>query len=124
MKEKAAKIMAQFKVVKIDPKGSGMDWGDHLGKVFEGKRCCERCTIIFGTDGNFGPFVLGELEPLDNEAKTILNAILAFNEKERERKNKPPVEVIVSRSFQKALAEICGEVYFDAPTFEIKKGEA
>lgn len=116
--------MAKFKVIKIDPEGSGIDWSGHLGKVFDGKRCCKNCTIIFGSDGNFGPFVMGELEPLDDDAKAIMNEILMYCEIERERMDQPLLQVILAPSFQKSLAELTGEVYFDAPSFEIKKGDA
>ncbi len=93
-----------------------------MGKVFDGKRCCKNCTIIFGIDGNFGPFVLGELEPVDDGAKQIITEILAFNKSEIEREKQPPRQIIYTRSFQKAKAKLTGEIYFDAPTFEIKKG--
>ncbi len=112
--------MAKFKVIKIDPNGSGIDWSGHLGMVFDGVRCCKNCTVIFGPH-DLGPFILGELESADDAAQEIMDEILAFK---LERSKRPPVQVIKTRAFQKAIAEICGEVYFDAPTFEIKKGSA
>ena len=73
---------AEFEVVYIDPDGSGMDWSGHLGKlVRNAKRCCTNCTVIFGSLGDndqFGPFVPGELAPLNDEAENILNEINSF----------------------------------------------
>lgn len=66
---------AKFVVVKIDPDGSGADYGGHLGRIVtDAKRCCTRCAIIFGTIGentDFGPFVPGELMALNDEARAI-----------------------------------------------------
>jgi len=71
---------AKFKVIKIDPEGSGMDWSGHLGAIVtDAFRCCENCTIIFGSIddiNNFGPFIIGELEPLNEEAEKLLANIL------------------------------------------------
>ncbi len=73
---------AEFKVVRIDPEGSGMDYQGHLGAtVTDAKRCCKNCTIIFGTCGSntdFGPFTVGELKPLNDEATRVLGEIRAF----------------------------------------------
>ena len=74
---------AQFKVIKIDPDGSGANFKNHLGHVFEGQRCCKNCTIIYAMDGNFGPFVPGELEPLNDEAKVVQAEIEAFDKARR-----------------------------------------
>ena len=76
-----APLGGTFRVVKIDPEGSGMDWSGHLGKTIRGaERCCERCTVIFGylSHVEIGPFVRGELEPLDDEARRIHDEIEAF----------------------------------------------
>jgi len=79
---------AQFRVVKIDPNGSGMDYSNHLGNlVDDAKRCCKNCTIIFAGDGEFGPFTRQELEPLNDAARKIhleidefLNSVRGGNE--------------------------------------------
>lgn len=75
-------MSADFKVIKIDPEGSGMDYGGHLGMVVtDAKRCCPRCCIIFGTIGDnsdFGPFVPGELAPLNQEADHLMKEIEKF----------------------------------------------
>jgi hypothetical protein len=71
----------RFKVIKVDPEGSGIDWSGHLGKTIHGaRRCCQRCTIIFGYLGHYeiGPFVRGELEPLDDEARRTYDEIERF----------------------------------------------
>jgi len=69
------KTGAKFVVEKIDPEGSGADYGGHLGRIVtDAKRCCTRCTVIFGTVGDnkeFGPFVPGELRALNDEARAI-----------------------------------------------------
>jgi len=67
---------AKFRVVRVDPECSGLDFQGHEGAVVErAKRCCERCSIIFGiiegTDKEFGPFGRNELEPLNRSARTI-----------------------------------------------------
>lgn len=66
---------AKFVVVKIDPDGSGADYGGHLGRIVtDAKRCCTRCAVIFGTIGEnkeFGPFIPGELKALNAEARAI-----------------------------------------------------
>lgn len=73
---------AQFKVIKIDPEGSGMDYFGHLGVIVtNAKRCCKNCVVIFGTVGtntSFGPFIPGELEPLNEEGKLIQQEIKKF----------------------------------------------
>jgi len=69
---------AEFKVIKIDPEGSGLDYSGHLGlKITKAKRCCKNCTIIFGEDGGheIGPFTRQELKPLNDAAKDIHNEI-------------------------------------------------
>lgn len=74
-------IGGKFRVIKVDPEGSGLDWNGHLGKIITGaERCCERCTVIFGYlhHHEIGPFVRGELEPLDAEARRIHGTIEAF----------------------------------------------
>lgn len=76
-------MSAHFKVIKIDPEGSGVDYDGHLGKiVIDAKRCCNNCTVIFGTIGlntDFGPFITGELEPLNEEATEIIREIQQFS---------------------------------------------
>jgi len=75
-------MSAKFTVVKIDPEGSGEDYSGHLGKVVtDARRCCPRCTVIFGAIGSntdFGPFITGELSPLNDEARAIEAEIQAF----------------------------------------------
>ena len=72
-------MSAEFEVIKVDPEGSGMDFHGHLGKtLINAKRCCKNCQCIFGqieTIEDFGPFINGELEPLNDEAKQILEEI-------------------------------------------------
>lgn len=72
-------MSAQFKVIKIDPEGSGMDYAGHLGMIVtDAKRCCKNCSVIFGTMGertDVGPFIPGELEALNEEAKQIMSEI-------------------------------------------------
>ena len=59
-----------------------MDWSNHEGIIItDAKRCCPRCTVIFGTapgGHEMGPFVRGELEPVNNEAETIVAEIATF----------------------------------------------
>lgn len=112
---------AMFKVVYVDPEGSGLDWSGHLGVEFEGYRCCKNCTIIFGTDGNFGPFVIGELEPLNEQAIEVMWDVLTHREEQKRRAKFRSAKVTRTKEFQKALALLTGEVYFDAPAFEVKK---
>lgn len=75
-------MSAEFKVIKIDPTGSGMDYNHHLGEIIKDvKRCCKNCECLFGTLGfitMMGPFIPGELEPLNEEAKQIMLEI--YNE--------------------------------------------
>jgi hypothetical protein len=73
---------AVFKVVKVDPDCSGMELSGHLGMyVYNAKRCCKNCTIIFGAfvpggDISDGPFFsYSELEPINQPAKEIVEAI-------------------------------------------------
>lgn len=71
---------AEFKVVWVDRKCSGFDYGGHLGtKVYNARRCCKNCSIIYGDSkniqGEFGPFSLDELEPLNEEARAIKNEL-------------------------------------------------
>lgn len=77
-------MRGQFKVIKIDPEGSGMDYSGHFGAIVtNAKRCCKNCTVIFGTVGkntDFGPFVPGELEPVNEEARAILKEIENYEE--------------------------------------------
>lgn len=74
---------AVFRVVKVDPEGSGLDWSGHLGSLVDhAARCCRRCTIVFGKIGGheIGPFVRGELEPVNLAAQKIWNEIEAYSE--------------------------------------------
>lgn len=72
-------MSAQFKVIKEDPEGSGMDYAGHLGMtVTDARRCCQNCCVIFGTirdNGEIGPFIPGELEPLNEEAQEMNLAV-------------------------------------------------
>lgn len=67
---------AVFRVVKIDPDGSGMAFLGHLGaEVTNADRCCKNCGVIFGTMGgedDVGPFLPGELEPVNDAAHEVL----------------------------------------------------
>jgi len=74
---------ASFKVVYVDPDGSGLTYSNHLGKTITNAfRCCENCTCIFGKLGNsnqeMGPFITGELEPLNDEARRVQEEIDAY----------------------------------------------
>lgn len=75
---------AAFKVIKEDHQGSGIDYSGHLGQtVTNARRCCKNCQVIFGTIGTntcFGPFILGELEPLNDAAKNLLDEISKRND--------------------------------------------
>lgn len=73
---------AVFKVVKIDPDCSGAEMSGHLGMyVYNAKRCCKNCTIIFasfkpGGDISNGPFFgHSELEPVNNSAREMFKVI-------------------------------------------------
>jgi hypothetical protein len=76
---------AVFRVVYVDPDGSGADLRGHLGRlVTNAERCCENCTMIFGTlskrkDGSpyEAGFVRGELIPLNKQAMRIHGEIEA-----------------------------------------------
>lgn len=87
-------MSAEFKVIKVDPDGSGMDWHGHLGStIYNAKRCCDNCTVIFGAfEGHpFDPtqpesssndprpvgLLYNELVPLNQEAKEIFAEIEA-----------------------------------------------
>ena len=98
---------AEFKVVKVDPEGSGMDYAGHLGvTIYNGARCCKNCTIIFGSFAQvsydpsqpetadndprpIGPFVAGELAPLNEEARQIVEEIQKDHPWTVERFNPP-----------------------------------
>lgn len=101
------KTTAKFKVVNIDPDGSGMEHRGHFGMILtDAKRCCENCTIIFGTIGtntDFGPFVIGELEPLNDEALAIMDEVLAKQKFEIERASQPLRKVIKTEEFTRSL---------------------
>lgn len=66
---------AEFRVIHIDPHGSGMDYSGHKGKtVSDAVRCCANCVVIFGTVRGSTEaigFIPGELEPLNDEARAI-----------------------------------------------------
>ena len=72
---------AEFMVVHIDPDGSGLDWDGHLGAIItQARRCCANCTCIWGVPKNYpgydiGPFVPGELKPLNCAARKIQDEI-------------------------------------------------
>lgn len=86
-------MSAEFKVIKVDPEGSGMEWSGHFGaNIYNAKRCCLNCAVIFGSfvsgvchdpnkpesaDNDPRPvgLVYGELEPLNEEAQEILKEI-------------------------------------------------
>ena len=73
-------MSAEFKVIKVDPEGSGVDFSGHLGMtISNAKRCCHNCTVIFGKTPSgmeIGPFIIGELQPLNEEANSIQNEVL------------------------------------------------
>lgn len=119
---------AKFKVIKIDPEGSGLDFSGHLNFTVENaKRCCKNCTIIWGTIGNteVGPFVRGELEPLNEEAKQILEQINEFVDS---RPPRQPAIVIISKQFKRQLAILSGDTNIDLQVsglnFETKIGKS
>lgn len=93
--------MANFKVIKIDPEGSGMDWAGHLGYLVDGLRCCSNCSVIFHSDGNFGPFIQGELESLDDEAELMLLDI-GWDEEISKKNHETKWVVVESSQFQAA----------------------
>jgi len=69
---------AVFRVVKIDPDGSGADYSGHLGAyVYNAQRCCPNCSVVFaawtsGGDVEDGPsFAHGELSPVNGPAREI-----------------------------------------------------
>lgn len=69
---------AVFRVVYVDPNGSGMDYAGHLGAyVYNAKRCCLNCQIIFaawepGGDVDNGPsFATRELRPINGAASRM-----------------------------------------------------
>lgn len=67
---------AVFKVINIDPDGSGMGWSGHMGSmVKQARRCCKNCTIIVGDVKGF-PEAVGftpkELESINDEARALL----------------------------------------------------
>ena len=66
---------ASFRVVYSDPEGSGAEWLGLVGEtITNADRCCKNCSIIFGSLGDasdVGPFVPGELEPLNEEARQV-----------------------------------------------------
>lgn len=83
---------AKFKVVWVDRECSGVDMAGHLGKnVYNAKRCCNNCCIIFGESAfqnEVGPFGPGELISLNEEARAIQNELelqwpLIYNRKNR-----------------------------------------
>jgi hypothetical protein len=72
---------AQFIVIKIDPDGSGMDWKGHLwATIGKARRCCKNCQCIWGERNGYeiGPFIPGELSPLNAAARKIQDEINAF----------------------------------------------
>lgn len=121
---------AEFKVIKIDPDGSGMDYDGHLGMtVTNAKRCCENCTCIFGTindNKDFGPFIRGELEPLNDEAKQIVEVIEEFANRKY-----PNRTIVTTQQFNRSWERIQMQIQmhdifgkaFDLLNFEIKKGD-
>ncbi len=64
---------AKFKVILIDPEGSGMDYSGHRGLIVtNAKSCCANCNIIFGTiNGIEIGFTPKELMPLNKEAMEL-----------------------------------------------------
>ena len=70
---------AVFRVIKVDPDGSGADYSGHLGAiVYNAERCCKNCSIIFaawkpGEDVENGPaFCHDELTPVNAPARRIM----------------------------------------------------
>ena len=75
---------AVFKVVYVDPDGSGEDYGGHLGAyIYNAERCCLNCQMIFGSfspkegaDGGPG-FIDHELEPVNARARKLMAEVQA-----------------------------------------------
>jgi hypothetical protein len=70
---------AVFRVSRVDPEGSGMDYRGLLGAtIYNGSRCCKNCEIIFGAfspggDVDNGPsFIDTELTAVNPAARRIL----------------------------------------------------
>lgn len=89
---------AVFYVKYVDPHGSGMDYHGHLGSyVYNGKRCCESCQVLFaafkpGGDVDDGPafYAPTELTPINPAAERILAEIEAgMSEDARRWCNRP-----------------------------------
>lgn len=76
---------AVFRVSYVDPEVSGADFRNHLGMyVYNARRCCKNCQIIFGAftpggETEFGPFGNSELTPINAQAERILAEIKASN---------------------------------------------
>jgi hypothetical protein len=75
---------AVFRVVRVDPDGSGMEYSGHLGRVvYNAERCCKNCQVIFaawrpGGDVANGPsFVDSELQAVSPAARRMLEEIEA-----------------------------------------------
>ncbi len=75
---------AVFRVARVDPSGSGMDYSGHLGKiVYNAERCCKNCQVIFaawrpGGDVPNGPsFIDSELQAVNPAARRMLEEIEA-----------------------------------------------
>ena len=69
---------AVFRVIKVDPEGSGTDWVGHLGaRITNAVRCCQNCTVIFGkwNDTSDVTFIPGELLALNDKARAIMDEI-------------------------------------------------
>src|ERR1041384_8296693 len=95
---------AEFKVIKVDPEGSGLDWGGHLGAtIYHARRCCRNCSVIFGSFTSnrqdydptqpesasndptpVGPFIPGELAPLNQAARDMIQEMLEDHPAEAE----------------------------------------
>ena len=107
---------AEFKVIKIDPDGSGTDFAGHLGyTVRDAKRCCKNCSCIWGIIGDnseIGPFVMGELSPLNKEAEAVLFEIRQFLAEQRalwDYRKKHPIQIVYSEQFKKSYEKIVGK---------------
>jgi hypothetical protein len=77
---------AVFKVTWVDPECSGADYSGHLGHyVYNAKRCCRNCTMVFaawapGGDVENGPgFGHRELTPVNGPAKRIARVVALRN---------------------------------------------
>lgn len=80
---------AVFRITKVDPDGSGMDYHGHEGSyVYNAQRCCKNCQMVWAAwepGGNNNELGLGdhELTPINAEARKIIAEINASKELRR-----------------------------------------